>query len=88
MALYEKHVLKTDFGPREVPKLENARKWKCMFSSLGTSHCQKSVFKAFFFNKVLYNYCSKKKLERFGQYFKKSKNGFSIVFLKCYFETA
>ena len=33
-----------------------------------------------FFDKVLYNYSSKFFLERFGQYLKKSKNGFPIVF--------
>ena len=41
-----------------------------------------------FSNKVLYNYCSKFFFERFGEYLKKSKNGFPIVFLKCNFEMA
>ena len=39
-----------------------------------------------FSNKVLYIYRSKFFLEHFGQYLKKSKNGFPIVFEKCNFE--
>ena len=56
---------------------------KCMKVKLqvfyfGTSRGPKSVLKP-----VLYNYCSKKNLERFGEYLKKWKNGFPIVFSQC-----
>ena len=48
----------------------------------------KNMFLKQFSNKMLYNYYSKKNLERFGQYLKKSITGFPIVFLKCNFEMA
>ena len=48
---------------------------------------KKKDFKQFSY-KVLNNYCSNFYLERFGQYLKKSQNGFPIVFFKCNFKIA
>ena len=50
--------------------------------SLNTSQSRKLIPKADLKWECPYYY-SKKKLERFGQYLKKPKNGFPIVFSKC-----
>ena len=52
------------------------------FMCLGTSQGTGSNPKAFFFYKVLYNYFSKKKSERFVPKNDVPKNGFLIVFSK------
>jgi hypothetical protein len=56
-----------------------------MHFPVGALPVVENQFLKHFTNKVLYNYSSKKNLERFGQYLKKSKNGFPIVFKKCNF---
>ena len=48
IALYEKDAFKINFGHRQVPKLENAWKWKCMFYGWGTLQSPKSNLKAVF----------------------------------------
>ena len=61
-----------------MPQPENAWKWKCRFSSLGTSRGPKLFPKAFL-HKVMYNYYSKKFFEHFVLKNGASKNGFPIV---------
>ena len=48
MALYEKTAFKTDFGPQEVPELENLHFHFHSFYGWGSSRSPKSVLKAVF----------------------------------------
>ena len=67
-----------NFGPWEVPQPENAWKWKCMFSGLGTSQGPKTN------NYILYIKYSLKKLQRFGLYLTKPKKWIShCIFKYC-----
>ena len=50
MTLYET-AFENNFGPWELPQLENSWKWKCRFSSLGTSKGPKLFLKAVFYTK-------------------------------------
>ena len=42
VVLYEKNAFRFNFGPREVPQLENAWKWKCILYIFLTWHLRES----------------------------------------------
>ena len=54
IALCVKTAFKIFFGPQEVPQPDNAWKWKCMFSSLGTFWGPKLFPKAVFTQSPIY----------------------------------
>ena len=82
-----KSAFKLNFRLREVVKLEIHKYAYLRIFSSTTSRSRKLILKADFKCEYPYFY-SKFFLERFGQYLKKSKNGFPIVFIKCNFEMA
>ena len=74
-----KSAFKINFRLREVVKLEIHKYAYLRIFSLTTSQSRKLILKADFISEYPYFY-SNFFLERFGQYLKKSKNGFPIVF--------
>ena len=85
IALYQKMFLDLIPDLGKCPNQKHANTCICVFyvfSCLGTSQGPGSNPKAVFFNKVLCNYCSKLKLERFVPKNDVPKNGLPIVFSK------
>ena len=85
IALYQKTSFGFDTGPLEVPRPENTQ--ICVFAHFRIfcfGHFPRSGIesKNSFLKKVLYNYCSKFFLERFGQYLQKEKKWISHCILK------
>ena len=84
IALYQKTAFETDFGPREIPKLENLPFHFHAFSGWGTSQSPNSVLEAVFLIKC-YIITIVKKMAVFWSVFKKQKKRFAIVFSKTDF---